>query len=158
MKYLKKYNESLSKDEVQNLIYDIEDILIEVDDMNINEESNFIYKVKLEIGPLLSVEIKKDSWENFEYKQQFSSVKKIFDRVIRQSQDYGCEFVNITTFVYDVDGNIRKYPFNSDQYDKLFTNFLTKQKFVIDGEDLEDTDNIYWDKILVNGVKLFFRL
>ena len=47
MKYLRKFNEGLTIDEVRELTYDIEDILIEVDDLNIKEDVDYDYEIKM---------------------------------------------------------------------------------------------------------------
>ena len=157
MKYLKRFNESLSKDDLKNLIYDIEDILVEVDDLNINEEEDFIYDVTGG-GPLLNVDISKDDYYycHFSNKKQFSDVKKILDRVIRQVGDNSIWWI-IEVSSYNSDGDIVTNNFESDQYEKLFNNFLTKEKYVIgDGENKSD---INWHmKSLIKGIKLIFRL
>ncbi len=154
MKYLKRFNESLSKDDLKNLIYDIEDILVEVDDLNINEEENFIYDVTG--SSLLNVDISKDYYCHFNNKKQFSDVKKILDRVIRQVGDNSIWWI-IEVSSYNSHGDIVTNNFESDQYEKLFNNFLTKEKYVIG--DGESKSNINWHmKSLIKGIKLIFRL
>ena len=45
MKYLRKFNEGLRQDELKEVRYDLEDVLIEIDDLNIKRKDDFLYKI-----------------------------------------------------------------------------------------------------------------
>jgi len=47
MKYIKRFNEGLTQKELSEIQYDIEDILIEIDDINIKRNNEYIHKVDI---------------------------------------------------------------------------------------------------------------
>ena len=124
MKYLRKFNEGLTIDEVRELTYDIEDILIEVDDLNIKEDVDYDYEIKKISNGLtgktnifiiiskkniaLSSCRKFDGYNFFE----LSKIKPIFDRIVRIY--IGEPFISV---IYTSDSG--QYQSIKGEYDKM---------------------------------------
>lgn len=93
MKYLKKFNEAINHNQLTQVKYDIEDILLEVGDLNVGGMYDFLYRIDTysnsssmrdcSISGTFRIDVR--FWKNggfFRYKE-FEKLKPIFDRLVR---------------------------------------------------------------------------
>ena len=161
MKYLKRFNESLTRDELKEVIYDLEDVLIEIDDLNIKKENNFLYKIDtysnsssmrdVSISQVFRIDVK--FWKNGDFFtfEQFEQLKPIFDRLVRTMEKHSKDIILIISH-WDEDSNDC---FNQMSYDKMIE-YLEKEENVSGFIDKKWIfDNI---KSKITGFKLKFEL
>jgi hypothetical protein len=93
MKYLKRFNESLTQKELKEVKYDIEDVLVDLDDLNIKRSDEILYKIdtysnsssmrSVSISEVFRIDVR--FWKNggFFGFEDFEQLKTIFDRLVR---------------------------------------------------------------------------
>lgn len=125
MKYLRKFNETLRYKEVTQVKYDLEDVLIDVDDLNIGRKDDFLYKIDtysnsssmrdVTISDTFRIDVR--FWKNGEFFsfEDFEKLKPIFDRLVRTMEPISNE-VKLVISQWDEDENEF---FNEMSYDKM---------------------------------------
>ena len=125
MKYLRKFNETLRYKEVTQVKYDLEDVLIDVDDLNIGRKDDFLYKIDtysnsssmrdVSISETFRIDVR--FWKNGDFFnfEDFESLKPIFDRLVRTMEPISSE-VKLVISQWDEDENEF---FNEMSYDKM---------------------------------------
>lgn len=125
MKYLRKFNETLRYKEVTQVKYDLEDVLVEVDDLNIGRKDDFLYKIDtysnassmrdVTISDTFRIDVR--FWKNggFFRFEDCESLKPIFDRLVRTMEPISNE-VKLVISQWDEDENEF---FNEMSYDKM---------------------------------------
>ena len=125
MKYLKKFNETLRYKEVTQVKYDLEDVLIDVDDLNIGRKDDFLYKIgsfsnassmrDVTISDTFRIDV--SFWKNggFFSFDDYEKLKPIFDRLVRTMEPISNE-VKLVISQWDEDENEF---FNEMSYDKM---------------------------------------
>ena len=125
MKYLKKFNETLRYKEVTQVKYDLEDVLIDVDDLNIGRKDDFLYKIDtysnsssmrdVTISDTFRIDVR--FWKNggFFSFDDYEKLKPIFDRLVRTMEPISNE-VKLVISQWDEDENEF---FNEMSYDKM---------------------------------------
>ncbi len=125
MKYLRKFNETLRYKEVTQVKYDLEDVLIDVDDLNIGRKDDFLYKIgsfsnsssmrDVTISDTFRIDVR--FWKNggFFSFEDFEKLKPIFDRLVRTMEPISNE-VKLVISQWDEDENEF---FNEMSYDKM---------------------------------------
>lgn len=125
MKYLRKFNENLKYKEVTQVKYDLEDVLVEVDDLNIGRKDDFLYKIDtysnassmrdVTISDTFRIDVR--FWKNggFFSFEDFEKLKPIFDRLVRTMEPISNE-VKLVISQWDEDENEF---FNEMSYDKM---------------------------------------
>ena len=125
MKYLRKFNETLRYKEVIQVKYDLEDVLIDVDDLNIGRKDDFLYKIgsfsnsssmrDVTISDTFRIDVR--FWKNggFFSFDDFEKLKPIFDRLVRTMEPISNE-VKLVISQWDEDENEF---FNEMSYDKM---------------------------------------
>ena len=125
MKYLRKFNETLRYKEVTQVKYDLEDVLIDVDDLNIGRKDDFLYKIgsfsnassmrDVTISDTFRIDVR--FWKNggFFSFDDYEKLKPIFDRLVRTMEPISNE-VKLVISQWDEDENEF---FNEMSYDKM---------------------------------------
>lgn len=125
MKYLRKFNEGLTQKELKEVRYDLEELLIDIDDLNIKRKDDFLYKIDtysnassmrdVTISDTFRIDVR--FWKNggFFSFEDFESLKPIFDRLIRTMEPISSE-VKLVISQWDEDENEF---FNEMSYDKM---------------------------------------
>jgi len=125
MKYLRKFNETLRYKEVTQVKYDLEDVLIDVDDLNIGRKDDFLYKIDtysnsssmrdVTISDTFRIDVR--FWKNggFFSFDDYEKLKPIFDRLVRTMGPISNE-VKLVISQWDEDENEF---FNEMSYDKM---------------------------------------
>jgi len=159
MKYIKRFNESLTQKELKEVQYDLEDVLIGIDDLNIKREDDFLYKIDTysnssSMRDIISETFRIDVrfWKNggFFRREDFEQLKPVFDTLVRTMEPHSKD-VDLVISHWDEDEN---ECFNSLRYDKMIE-FLQK----IEREDARmDQQWFYTIKSKITGFKLKFEL
>ena len=114
MKYLRKFNETLRYKEVTQVKYDLEDVLIDVDDLNIGRKDDFLYKIDtysnsssmrdVTISDTFRIDVR--FWKNgvFFSFDDYEKLKPIFDRLVRTMEPISNE-VKLVISQWDEDEN-----------------------------------------------------
>lgn len=125
MKYLRKFNETLRYKEVTQVKYDLEDVLIDVDDLNIGRKDDFLYKIDtysnsssmrdVTISDTFRIDVR--FWKNggFFSFDDYEKLKPIFDRLVRTMEPISNE-VKLVISQWNEDENEF---FNEMSYDKM---------------------------------------
>lgn len=161
MKYLRKFNESLTQKELKEVIYDLEDFLIEIDDLNIKKENDFLYKIDtysnsssmraVSISEVFRIDVR--FWKNggFFRFEDFEQLKPIFDRLVRTMEKHSKDVILVISH-WDEDSNDC---FNQMSYDKMIE-YLEKEENV---SGFIDKKWIFHNiKRKITGFKLKFEL
>jgi len=163
MKYLRKFNEGLTQKELKEVRYDLEDVLIEIDDLNIKRKDDFLYKIDTYsnsswLEPMRDVSISETFridvrfWKNggFFRREDFEQLKPVFDTLVRTMKPHSKD-VDLVISHWDIDEN---ECFNSLNYDKMIE-FLQK---IEREDDRMDQQWFYTIKSKITGFKLKFEL
>lgn len=125
MKYLRKFNETLRYKEVTQVKYDLEDVLIDVDDLNIGRKDDFLYKIgsfsnassmrDVTISDTFRIDVR--FWKNggFFSFDDYEKLKPIFDRLVRTMEPISNE-VKLVISQWDDDENNQ---YTEMSYDKM---------------------------------------
>ena len=125
MKYLRKFNEGLTQKELKEVRYDLEELLIDIDDLNIKRKDDFLYKIDtysnsssmrdVSISETFRIDVR--FWKNGDFFnfEDFESLKPIFDRLVRTMEPISSE-VKLVISQWDEDENEF---FNEMSYDKM---------------------------------------
>ena len=160
MKYLRKFNEGLTQKELKEVRYDLEDVLINIDDLNIKREDDFLYKIDtysnsssmrdISISETFRIDVR--FWKNggFFRREDFEQLKPVFDTLVRTMEPHSKD-VDLVISHWDIDEN---ECFNSLNYDKMIE-FLQK---IEREDDRMDQQWFYTIKSKITGFKLKFEL
>jgi hypothetical protein len=160
MKYLRKFNEGLTQKELKEVRYDLEDVLIEIDDLNIKRKDDFLYKIDtysnsssmrdVSISETFRIDVR--FWKNggFFRREDFEQLKPVFDTLVRTMEPHSKD-VDLVISHWDIDEN---ECFNSLSYDKMI-DFLQK---IEREDDRMDQQWFYTIKSKITGFKLKFNL
>jgi hypothetical protein len=160
MKYLRKFNEGLTQKELKEVRYDLEDVLINIDDLNIKREDDFLYKIDtysnsssmrdISISETFRIDVR--FWKNggFFRREDFEQLKPVFDTLVRTMKPHSKD-VDLVISHWDIDGD---ECFNSLSYDKMIE-FLQK---IEREDDRMDQQWFYTIKSKITGFKLKFEL
>ena len=160
MKYLRKFNEGLTQKELKEVRYDLEDVLIEIDDLNIKRKDDFLYKIDtysnsssmrdVSISETFRIDVR--FWKNggFFRREDFEQLKPVFDTLVRTMKPYSKD-VDLVISHWDIDEN---ECFNSLSYDKMIE-FLQK---IEREDDRMDQQWFYTIKSKITGFKLKFEM
>ena len=173
MKYLRKFNEGLTQKELKEVRYDLEDVLIDIDDLNIKRKDDFLYKIDtysnsssmrdISISETFRIDVR--FWKNGDFFsfEDFESLKPIFDRLIRTMEPISSE-VKLVISHWDVDENNQ---YIEMKYDKMI-DYLSSKVGVFDMKDDSGEflprpflQSIYLKKLeysKITGFKLKFEL
>lgn len=125
MKYLRKFNETINNKELTQVKYDLEDVLVEVDDLNISRKDDFLYKIDtysnsssmrdISISDIFRIDVR--FWKNggFFRFEDYESLKPIFDRLVRTMEPISNE-VKLVISYWDDDENNQ---YTEMSYDKM---------------------------------------
>jgi hypothetical protein len=125
MKYLRKFNEGLTQKELKEVRYDLEDVLINIDDLNIKRKDDFLYKIDtysnsssmrdISISETFRIDVR--FWKNggFFSWEDFQQLKPVFDTLVRTMNTYSSD-VKLVISQWDEDENEF---FNEMSYDKM---------------------------------------
>ena len=125
MKYLRKFNEGLTQKELKEVRYDLEELLIDIDDLNIKRKDDFLYKIDsfsnassmrdVTISDTFRIDVR--FWKNggFFSFDDYEKLKPIFDRLVRTMEPISNE-VKLVISQWDEDENEF---FNEMSYDKM---------------------------------------
>lgn len=154
MKYLRKFNEGLTQKELKEVRYDLEDVLIEIDDLNIKRNDDFLYKIDWystrDVSETFRIDVR--FWKNGGYFRfdDFESLKPIFDRLVRTMNPVS-KSVDLVISYWDLDENDC---FKSLSYEKMIE-YLGK----IEREDYKNRLQwFYTIKSKITGFKIKFEL
>lgn len=113
-KYLKKFSEGLAQKELKEVRYDLEDILIEIDDMNIGRKDDFLYKIgtfsnsssmrDASISEAFRIDVRFWKNGNFFSWDDYQQLKPIFDRLARSMSGLSSD-IKLAILQWDEDGN-----------------------------------------------------
>ena len=101
MKWIKRFNESLTQKELKEVKYDIEDVLVDLDDLNNHNKDEILYKIHtfsnsssmrdVSISEVFKINVR--FWKNFDLDGSIiqtklspgdlEQLKPIFDRLVR---------------------------------------------------------------------------
>lgn len=114
MKYLRKFNEGLTQKELKEVRYDLEDVLIEIDDLNIKRKDDFLYKIDtysnsssmrdVSISETFRIDVR--FWKNggFFRREDFEQLKPVFDTLVRTMEPHSKD-VDLVISHWDIDEN-----------------------------------------------------
>jgi hypothetical protein len=120
MKYLRKFNEGLTQKELKEVRYDLEDVLIEIDDLNIKRKDDFLYKIDTysnssSISETFRIDVR--FWKNGDFFswEDFEQLKPVFDTLVRTMKPHSKD-VDLVISHWDEDEN---ECFKEMSYDKM---------------------------------------